>query len=165
MKLSSLDLRIIDVLQSDASLPLSDVAERVASSKSVVSRRIQALVKDRVIRHRVAIIDPKAVGLNVTVFAQVRLSRHSSDAMPNFLRAVKQYPQVLECHTLMGSVDVLMKIVVRDVAEYEKFWWHDLSQIEGVQEVTSSIAMSSMINTTRLPIPLRLEEPGSSAAS
>lgn len=150
--LDPLDFRILDLLQQDATLPVVEIAERAASSKSVVWRRIQRLLDTGVIRERVAVLDSHKVGLGVTVFAQVKMGRHSRDVLPKFVEAIKRFPQVIECHTLMGNVDFLLKIVVRDVEEYEHFWWHELSRIDGVQEVSSSIAMSSFVLTTRLPL-------------
>jgi len=151
-ELDALDVRILDVLQVDVTLPVAEIAERVASSKTVVWRRIQRMVDSGVIRERVAIVDHHKVGLGIMVFAHVKMSRHNRDALPTFLDAVRKLPAVIECHTLMGDVDFLLKIVVPTVQDYEYFVWNKLSQIEGVQEISSSISMSQSINTTRLPI-------------
>ena len=152
--LDSLDIRILEQLQRDVTLPVTDLAEQLASSKSVIWRRIQRLVSEGVIRERVAVLDPHKVGLGVIVFAHVKMARHGRGVLPDFLAAVKQFPQVIECHTLMGDVDFLLKIVVRDIEEYEHFFWQDLSQIDGVQEISSSISMSQVVSTTRLPLPV-----------
>jgi Lrp/AsnC family transcriptional regulator len=152
IELDALDIRILDVLQRDALLPVAELAERVASSKTVVWRRIQKFVESGVIRERVAVLDPKKVGLGVMVFAHVKMNRHDRDVLPKFLEAVRLFPQVIECHTLMGDVDFLLKIVVGSIAEYEHFFWHRLSKIDGVQGVSSSISMSQSVNTTRLPL-------------
>lgn len=151
--MDNLDIRILDILQNDATVPVADMAERLASSKSVVWRRIQRLQDSGVIRERVAVLDPKALGLSITVFSQVKMSKHGRQALPRFIEAIQAFPQVVECHTLMGDVDFLLKIVTRDIAEYEDFFWHKLSQIDGVQEVSSSISMTQVISTTRLPLP------------
>src|SRR3546814_19674339 len=80
------------------------------------------------------------------------MTRHHRDALPIFLDAVRKLPPVIECHTLMGDVDFLLKIVVPSVQDYEYFVWNKLSQLDGVQGISSSISMSQSINTTRLPI-------------
>ncbi|ROH85648.1 Lrp/AsnC family transcriptional regulator [Stagnimonas aquatica] len=152
VSLDSLDTRILDALQRDATEPINDLAERLASSKSVVWRRIQRLIDAGVIRERVAILDPKKVGLEVLVFAQVKMSRHGRDVLPKFVEAVRHFPQVVECHSLMGSVDFLLKILVRDVKDYESFFWNQLSKIDGVQEISSSISMTQFFSTTRIPV-------------
>jgi Lrp/AsnC family transcriptional regulator len=107
-----------------------------------------ALSEKGVIRARVAVLDHRKVGLSVMVLAFVKMARHDRDVLPKFIEAVGTYPQVIECHTLMGHVDFLLKILVSDIDEYEHFVWQKLSQIDGVQEVNSSISMSQMINTT-----------------
>ena len=150
--LDTLDVRILDALQKDVTESVIDLAERLASSKSVVWRRIQRLVDLGVIKERVAIVDPQKVGLNVLVLAHVKMARHGRDALPKFLEAVKKFPQVIECHTLMGNVDFLLKILVRDVKDYEQFFWNQLSKLDGVQEISSSISMSQVVNTTRVPV-------------
>lgn len=150
--LDALDLRILDLLQQDATLPVNDIAERVASSKSVVWRRIQRLLDTGIIKQRVAVLDPKKVGLGVTVFAQVKMARHGKNALQKFVQAINRHPEVVECHTLMGDVDFLLKIVVRDVDRYQQFIWNELSQIEGVREVSSSISLGQLVTANRLPL-------------
>lgn len=150
--LDKLDVSILEQLQRDVMQPVGELAEQLASSKSVVWRRIQRLLDAGVIRERVALVDPQKVGLNVLIFAQVKMARHGRNALPNFVEAIRKFPQVVECHSLMGNVDFLLKILVRDVKDYEQFFWNQLSKIEGVQEVSSSISMTQFFSTTRVPI-------------
>lgn len=151
-KLDALDVRILELLQRDATLAVADLAERVASSKTVVWRRVQKLVDQGVIRERVAVLDPDKVGLPVMIFAHVKMSHHGRDVLPRFVEAVRVFPQVIECHTLMGDVDFLLKIVVSGIEEYERFLWQKLSKIDGVQGISSSISMRQTVYTTRLPL-------------
>lgn len=150
--LDALDVRILDLLQRDATLPIAEIADKVASSKTVVWRRIQKLLDSGVIRERVAVLDHRKVGLGVMVIAHVKMARHGRDVLPRFLDAVKLFPQVIECHTLMGDVDFLLKILVESVEDYEHFFWQKLSKVDGVQEISSSISMSQTVNTTRVPL-------------
>lgn len=150
--LDALDFRILDLLQRDASLPIEAVADHVASSKSVVWRRTQKYLDTGVVRERVALLDPHKIGLGLLVFAHIKMARHDRDVLPKFVEAVKRFPQIVECHTLLGNVDFLLKIVARDVAEYEELLWHRLSKIDGVHELHSYISMTQFINTTRLPL-------------
>ena len=152
INLDSLDVRILEVVQNDAMVPLAELAERTGSSKSVCWRRLQRLLDEGVIQERVAVLNPQKLGLEVVVFTHVKMSRHSRDVLPRFVEAIRRCPQVVECHTLMGNWDFLLKIVVRDVAEYEHFFWHQLSQMEGVREVSSSIAMTRFVDRTQLPL-------------
>ena len=152
VELDDLDVRILQELQQDATTPVADLASRVDSSKTVVWRRIQRLVEAGVIRGRVAVLDHTKVGLGIMVFAHVKLARHGSDALSKFLAAIQPFTQVIECHTLMGNFDFLLKVVVPSIEDYEQFVWHKLSKIQGVQEVMSSISMSQPVNSTRLPV-------------
>jgi len=147
-----LDKKILDLLQEDAMLPVAEIAERVGSSKSVCWRRIQRLQDKGIIMGRVALLDPKKIGLDVILFAQVKMTAHGR-RLPNFIEIIKDIPQIVECYTLMGNVDFLLKIIVKDIQEYENLWWHHLSQIEGVQEISSTIAMTAVKHTTKLPLP------------
>ena len=152
MQFDGLDLEILSELQQDVTLPLAELAERVGSSKSVCWRRIQQYLEHGIIRDRVAVLDAKALGLGVTIFAQVKMDRHEKDVLPKFVKAIKEHPEVVECHSLTGSVDFLLKIVVRDVEEYERFFWSDLSKIENVREVNSAISLTKFVETTHLPL-------------
>ena len=154
-QLDSLDYRLLDLLQEDAGLPVAEMAERLSSSKSVVWRRIQKLEERGVIRGRIAVLDAEKVGLGVTVFAHVKMARHGRSLLTRFVEQVRAYPQVIECHTLMGDVDFLLKIVAATVEDYRLFLWNELSQIDGVQEVSSSISMMQVVETRRLPLASR----------
>jgi Lrp/AsnC family transcriptional regulator len=157
-ELDAMDVRILNILQDDATTTISQIAEQVNSSNTVVWRRVQQLSDKGIIRARVALLDHRKMGLTVMVFASVKMSRHSRDVLPKFIEAIRRYPQVIECHTLMGNVDFLLKIVVPTVDDYEHFVWQKLSQIEGVQEVNSSISMSQPIYSTRLEPDLALSK-------
>src|SRR3546814_11647383 len=133
--LDALDVRILDLLQDDVTLPVAEIAERVASSKTVVWRRMQKLVDSGVIRERVAIVDHHKAGLGIMVFAHVKMTRHHRDALPIFLDAVRKLPPVIECHPLMGDVDFLLQIVLPRVQDYAYFLWNKLPQHTGVQRI------------------------------
>jgi Lrp/AsnC family transcriptional regulator len=151
-KLDRLDMLILDVLQKDVTVPVFDVAERVGSSKSVVWRRIQQMIESGVIHQRVAVLDPRSVGLSVLIFVRVRMLGHSRDRISRFADAMRNCPEVLECHSLLGDVDFILKVVTPSLEHYERFFLKKLSIVEGVGEVTSSVAMSRLVSTTQLPL-------------
>jgi len=150
--MDNIDRKILVQLQENCALGAQDIADIIGSSKSVVWRRIQRLQEEGIIKQQVALLDAEKVGFGVLVFAQVKLRAHDKDALPNFINAVQKFPQVIECHTLMGSIDFLMKIAVADIQAYETFFWEKLSKIEGVQEVSSSVGLTKVKETTALPI-------------
>ena len=145
--------RILALLQEDASLSTAAIAEAVGLSASPCWRRIDRLEREGFIKRRVAIADRKKLGLNAHIFAQVKLNAHGRANLDEFSKAIQGFPQVLECYVMMGSVDFLLRIVAPDIEAYERFFFDCLSQLPGVQEVNSTVALSEIKATTALPVP------------
>jgi Lrp/AsnC family transcriptional regulator len=150
--LDRLDIRILKVLQEDATLSAAEIAERVGTATATCWRRIQRLEREGVIRARVALLDRERLGMNLTIFAHVKLANHGRDALARFEQAVRGHPEVLECHTLLGESDFLLRIIARDIKDYEAFFLDHLSRIPGVQAVRSSIALNAIKETTSIPL-------------
>jgi Lrp/AsnC family transcriptional regulator len=146
------DLRILDVLQEHGDLSAADVAERVGMTASTCWRRVSRLQEQGVLKQRVALVDREKVGLNVMVFSHVKLTGHGRDALLKFEQAVREHPEILDCYTLMGETDFLLRIVCRDIKAYEAFFLDHLSRFPGVQSVNSSIALAVIKETTALPL-------------
>lgn len=158
--LDGTDLRILELLQTDASLSAADVAGKVGLSQSPCWRRIHRLEQDGYIAGRVAVLDRRRLGLRVMVFVQVKLVRGARSSLAEFESTVRSFPEVLECHMLMGETDFLLKVVTRDVESYERFLRDQLSCIPAVQEVQSSMALTSVKSTTELPLGLLRDPAG-----
>jgi len=154
VELDRTDLRLLDALQRDGAQSAAQLAERVGLAVTTCWRRVKRLEDAGVIRGRVALLDREQVGLGVTVFAHVKLSAHGRDNLARFDQAIRRFPEVLECYTLMGDWDFLLRIVARDIKGYEAFFLDHLSKIPGVQSVSSSIAMTVVKETTQLPLAL-----------
>ena len=151
-ELSRSDRRILDLIQEHGELSSAEVAERLGMSASTCWRRISRLTELGVIRGRATILDREKVGLTVMVFSHVKLSGHGRDALLKFEQAVREHPEILECYTLMGETDFLLRIVCRDIKAYEAFFLDHLSRFPGVQSVNSSIALAVIKETTALPL-------------
>ena len=145
--------RILALLQEDASLSVAAVAERIGLSSSPCWRRMDRLDREGFIKRKVALVDRKKIGLNAQIFAQIKLNAHGRANLDEFAAAIRAFPEVLECYVLMGSVDFLIRIVTTDIEAYERFFFDRLSQLPGVQEVNSTVALSEIKATTALPIP------------
>jgi Lrp/AsnC family transcriptional regulator len=150
--LDAYEKRILRLLQEDASLSNAEIAEKVGLSASPCWRRIDRLEREGFIKRRVALLDRRKVGLNAQIFAQVKLNAHGRANLDEFAAAIRDLPEVLECYVMMGSVDFLLRIVAPDIEAYEKLFFNRLSQLPGVQEVNSTVALSEIKATTALPL-------------
>ena len=146
------DLEILKLLQEDASLSAAEIGARIGLSQSPCWRRINRLEQIGVISGRYAHLDRHKLGLDVLVFAMIKLNAHGRRSLPEFAEAIQSCPEVQECFTLLGDMDFLVRIVTQDIQSYERFFFETLSQLPGVQEVHSNIAMSEMKSTTALPL-------------
>ncbi len=153
-KLDDLDLAILDVLQEDARLSNAAVASRVGLSPSPCWRRVQRLERLGVIRARVAVLDAEKLGIGLVAFANVKLSAHGRQALPEFEEAIRRYDEVVECHTVTGEVDFVLRIVTRDTHSYERLLRDHLLQLPHIGEVHSTIALTQVKYTTRVPLHL-----------
>src|ERR1700733_16308138 len=152
VKLDPTDRRILEVLQIEGSLSAADVAAKVYVTSTTCWRRITALERAGVIKQRVALLDRAAVGLSVMIFAHVKLSTQGRDALAKFDQAIRKHPEVLECYTLMGEWDFLLRIVAKDIKAYETFFLDHLSRIPLVQSVHSSMVLTVVKEVTELPL-------------
>lgn len=150
--LSAIDRRILRLLQRNADLSAADIAKKVELSQSPCWRRINRLQEDGFIERKVALLSHKRLGFDITVFVSIKLSAHGRSNLDEFEQAIIGYPEVLECFTMAGSSDYLLKVVARDIASYERFLRDQLLQRPHVQEAHSGIAMSEVKRTTELPL-------------
>jgi len=146
------DRRILDLLQREGALPVAEVATRTGLSTTTCWRRIQQLEQSGVIRGRVALLDRAALGLDVTIFAHVKLSTQGRDAIAAFAEAIRERPEVLDCYTTMGEWDFMLRVVTRDIKAFEAFYLDHLSKLPNVQSINSSVAVTVIKETTVLPI-------------
>ena len=152
IEIDNMDRKILRLLQSDASLSATAIGEKVGLSQSPCWRRIQRLKDSGLIREQGLVIDRKKLGFNTMIFAHVKLTAHGRSKVAEFGETIRRFPEVLECHLLLGQVDFLLRIVTPDLEAYERFFFERLSQLPDVQEVTSSIALTEVKHTTELPI-------------
>lgn len=150
--LDRVDRRILDQLQREGALSVAEVATRTGLSTTTCWRRIQQMEQNGVIRGRVALLDRSALGLDVTIFAHVKLSTQGRDAIAAFAEAIRERPEVLDCYTTMGEWDFMLRIVTRDIKAYEAFYLDHLSKLPYVQSINSSVTVTVIKETTVLPI-------------
>ncbi|PJI43746.1 Lrp/AsnC family transcriptional regulator [Ferrovibrio sp.] len=146
------DLRLLSALQRDGRAPNAALAETVGLSASQISRRMARLEADGVIATYAALLKPDAVGLSVLAFSSVSLERQA-EAMDGFEAAVLRFPEILECYSVTGEQDFVLRIVARDLKAFADFLSDRLLRVPGVRSVRSSIVLHTIKQTTALPLP------------
>jgi Lrp/AsnC family transcriptional regulator len=150
--LDAVDLRMLTLLQRDASLSTAELAERVGISQSPCWRRLQRLRETGYIKSTVALVDRRKVGFGVQIFAQAKMSRLTDEARADLLRRIDAIPEILECYTVLGEIDLMVKVVVPDMLCYQEFLISVLLKLPGVQEVRSIVTLAEAKHTTAIPL-------------
>jgi len=149
--MDSTDRKILNLLQTDASLTVKQIAQQIPLSVTPCWKRIQKLEQNGFIRARVALLDPKKVNANVTVFMAIKTDQHTSDWIARFNREVSQLPEVMEIYRMSGEIDYLLRVVVSSIEAHDAFYKKLIDRIE-LANVTSSFAMEQIKYTTALPV-------------
>ncbi len=155
-QLGKTDVEILRLLQNDANLTTGAIAERLNLSQSPCWRRINRIEQAGYIRKRVALLDRRALGMEVVVFATVNLTSDGRRKLEEFETAIARHPEVVECYTMAGIWDYVLKIVTRDIAHYESFARNTLLSNPFIGELHSHIAVTEIKNSTELPIETQL---------
>ena len=153
-ELDVLDVKILDLLQQDSSLSIADIAEKVGLSSSPCWRRIERLKKTGVIIRQVTLLDPEKLGLAFEVFASVKLTLPSRENLDKFEAAMMQWPEVVDCATVTGTVDYMLRVVTRDMHAYDDFLRDKMLALGLVSDVQSRILMRIAKRTTATPLGL-----------
>jgi Lrp/AsnC family leucine-responsive transcriptional regulator len=156
MTLDAVDRRILAVLQAQGRCTYDELAGQVGLSASAALRRVRRLEESGVITGYAALIEPARVGLGLTAYLNVRLTKHTDlnqrGPMEAFAAAVQTWPEVVECAALTGEMDYLLHVVVRDMAHYSRFLMDSLLRHPAVQDCKSSFMLRRMKGTTPVPL-------------
>jgi Lrp/AsnC family transcriptional regulator len=151
MDLDRIDRHILELLQADATASIQVLGEQVGLSHNACWRRIKRLEEAGIIRKRVVLVDPARLGHGVTVFVTVRTSQHTEAWLQKFARGVAALPEVMEFYRTSGDIDYLLKVLVADIAEYDRFY-KKLIAIAPLTDVSSNFAMEQVKYTTEVPV-------------
>jgi Lrp/AsnC family transcriptional regulator len=149
--MDSIDRKILGILQEDASVSIGDIAKQVNLSQTPCWRRIQKLAETGIITKRVALVDPDAIGLGLTVFVEIESGDHSREWLDRFTAAITEMPEVMEIYRMAGDVDYLLRITVPNMAAVDTFYQRLISMVP-LKNVTSRFAMERVKYTTAYPI-------------
>lgn len=151
MTFDRIDLKILDILQRDATVPVARIADQVGLSQTPCWKRIQKHEEAGVIRARVALLDANALGLSLTAFVMVEAVEHTAEWRAGFLAAVDALEPVRDVYRLAGNYDFLLRVVVPDMPAFDRFY-EDLTATVRLRSVNSTFALERVKASTRLPL-------------
>ncbi|MGI2029480.1 Lrp/AsnC family transcriptional regulator [Endozoicomonas acroporae] len=150
--MDKIDRNILRELQEDTTPSLAELAEKVSLSPTPCWKRIKRLEAEGYITRRVALVNPDKVGLGVSVFVHIKTRHHNSEWLASFSKVVASFPEIAECYRMSGEYDYLLRVVVKDIQSFDRFYKALVNSVEGLTDVTSSFAMEQMKFTTALPL-------------
>lgn len=150
--LTTIDLKILEQIQKDASLSTTELADKVGLSQSPCWRRLQRLRDEGYVKRQVAILDRKKFGESVIIFATLKMAVLTDDARAEFIRKIEIAPEILECHTIFGERDVMIKVIAESLDWYQRFVFKVVLKLPGVLDVVSTVTLSELKLTTAIPV-------------
>ena len=150
--LDEMDRKIVRTLQANPDMSIADISAEVGLSPTPCWRRVKRLEEELVIVRRAVIFDPRKLGLTINVLANVKLHRHDEDTLEALEREARDYPEILECYSMSGESDYVMRVVTTDIEAYERFLKKVLLHLPGVASVNSSFTLKTIKATTNLPV-------------
>ena len=150
--MDQMDKHILQALQQNGKLQNNDLAERIGLSPSPCLRRVKQLEDAGIIDRYVALVNPKKVNLGLTVFARIWLKSQDEQTVNQFIDAIMNIPEIVECQLMAGDCDFFLRIVVENLESYRKFQINHLNKISGIQNVKTEIPLQTIKQTTELPL-------------
>lgn len=144
MELDQIDRHILRVLSESADIANNALADQVGLTPGPCLRRVQRLKEEGIIRRYTVELNAEALGYSVSAFVEVSLEKHSGDISREFLKTIKTMPQILSCYMVAGDCDYILRVMVKNLAEYQQFIWNDLHGIPGVRTLRSIIVLDTM---------------------
>ena len=152
MELDRYDRAIVKQLQEDARITNALLAEKVSLSESACLRRVRALEESGLIEGYTALIDQQKAGYPVNVIVTITLDRQHQSGLEAFESAVRKIPEVMECYLMTGEHDYFLRLVVADLADFERVHNQHLTRLPSVARVQSSFAMRTVTRSRSIPI-------------
>lgn len=152
MAIDRYDKVILEALQKDGRISNVQLAAAVSLSESACLRRVRALEESGMIDRYAALISQSKVGLSGNVFVHIGLHREEESELAAFEGAVRDIPEVMECYLMTGEFDYLLRVVVSDMADFERLHRDSLTRLPGVARVNSSVAIRTVQKKTELPL-------------
>ena len=154
-QLSTYDVKILEQLQRNAEQSTADLADKVGLSQSPCWRRLQRLKEEGYIRSQVALLDRRKLGHELVIFSTFKMQTLSEEKRAEFLRKIESIPEITECHTIFGEMDVLVKVIAPSMSWYQTFIFNTLMKLPGVTDIRSTVTLAEVKYTTQIPVRVR----------
>jgi Lrp/AsnC family transcriptional regulator len=145
------DVQILNLLQKNADLTIQDISKSVYLSTTPCWKRINKLKSMGFIQKTVAILDPKKTHLNTIAFVFVTIENHNQEKLALFSRVVERMPEIVECHRMSGTIDYLLKVIIKDIESYDLFYKKLINKVSFLK-VTSNFVLEKIKQTSEIPI-------------
>lgn len=152
IKLDNIDRHILRVLQKDASIQNTELAQIVGLSPSPCLRRVKLLQESGVIKRYIAIVDGAKVDAGLTLFSRIWFKAQDAKTIDSFIEAIQDMPEIIECHLMAGECDAWLRIVTKDLDSYRNFHANKLTTIKAILSVKTDVPMDTVKLTYNLPI-------------
>ncbi|MCI4644596.1 MAG: Lrp/AsnC family transcriptional regulator [Hyphomonadaceae bacterium] len=146
------DKRILRTMQEDPGLSITDIAKRVNLSHTPCWRRVKRLQAEGIIEGKALLLNRRALGFSVDVFAHMRIKHHEADTLEAFESEIQKHPEIVQCFSMSGESDYVLRVVIGSIEDYERFLKSTLLTLPGVESINSSFALKAVKLTTKLPI-------------
>jgi len=152
VKFDEIDKKILNILQENGRITNADLASKVGLSPPPMLERVKKLEKNGVITKYVALLDPKKINKSTIIFVSLTLARHRLKSLDQVKEEFANFPEVLECYSITGEEDYLLKVMVKSVEEYEDFMLHKLAKIPAISRIKSFVVLSTLKYETKTEI-------------
>lgn len=150
--LTTFDIKILEQIQKDASLSTTELAEKVGLSQSPCWRRLQRLRDEGYIKSQVAVLDRRKFGESLLIFAMLKMDALTDEKRADFVRKIEITPEILECHTVFGESDVMLKVIAESLEWYQQFIFKVILKLPGVKDIQSTVTLAEVKSTTAIPV-------------
>jgi Lrp/AsnC family transcriptional regulator len=151
-ELSKFDLKILEHMQKDCSGSTTGLADKVGLSQAPCWRRLQRLKDEGYIKKQVAILDRTKISPSLYIFAYLKMATLTEKQRAEFVRDIQLIPEILECHTVFGEMDIVMKVIAQSLEWYQKFIFKTILKLPGVQDIQSTVTLVELKSTTEIPL-------------
>ncbi len=151
--LDKINRKILNILQDDCSITNNELAKRVGLAPATTLERVRKLEGRGILERYVAQINPKSVDKDTVAFVELSLTKHTTEHVAEFNKAIIALDEVEDCYRISGDRDYLLKVRVKDIKDFDRFSFEELSKIPGIERCSTKFVLKPIINKTKITLP------------